>query len=444
MNKRLQKALADRVAAVTRMKAMLDAADTGSRELSEEESTEYAALEASIVSLDGKIAREQRLIETDRTTPAAVVPGASRAAVVRDVHRRSADEPFQSLGDQLHAIASIGMRTDDGSAQERLASVSGASATSGPDGGFLIQKDFTTDLMSSGFDTGVLLSRCSTTEIGANSDGLEVVTVDQTDRTTGHRWGGIQVYRKGEADSVTATKPADDKWECRLEDMMGLAYMTERLLQDAPAMQSVFTEGFNEEFGWKGDNEVYRGTGAGQMLGIATALDSASKGPTVVQAKEAGQAAGTVVAENIMNMWSHVHPRSRLNGIWVYNPELDPQLSSMQIGTGASGQLVYMAPGGLSGAQYGSIYGRPVIPLEQASAKGVVGDIAFIDLSQFKVIRKGGIQADESIHVRFVFNERAFRWVSRINGKPKAKAATKPANGSAGFKISPFVMLAAR
>lgn len=446
MNKRLQKLLADRVAAVARMKAMLDAADAGSRELTAEESTEYATLEASLTTLDEKIGREKRLIEADRNAPSAAVTPANgkRTADIHSIHNRAADEPFACLGDQLVAIAAVGLGTADSDTRERLAAVSGASATSGPDGGFLIQKDFTTELMDSGFETGVLSSRCSVTEIGPNSDGLEVVSIDQTDRRTGHRFGGIQVYRKGEADTVTATKPADDKWECRLEDMMGLAYMTERLLQDAPAMQSVFSEGFNEEFSWKLDNEIYRGTGAGQCLGVLTALDSSSKGPTISQVKETGQAAATVVAENVMKMWSHVHPRSRLNGIWVYNPELDPQLASMQIGTGASGQLVFLPPGGLSGAQYGSIYGRPVIPIEQASAPGTVGDIAYIDLSRFKMIRKGGVQADESIHVRFVYNERAFRWVSRVNGKPKDKAATTPANGSSGFKISPFVTLAAR
>jgi HK97 family phage major capsid protein len=401
--KRLMKLREDKKALVGTMRGMVEAGD-----FSPEQDTEYKGHEAKLAKINADIEREEAL--------------AAQEDQVKVAMGTASDADYN----RLHGAAT------------------GGSATSGPDGGFLIQKDFTVDLMNSGFETGVLSSRCSDTTVGAGADGLEVVITDHTDRTTGNRWGGVQVYRLAEAETVTAKKPQLDRWECRLEDMMGLAYMTERLLQDAPAMQSVYSESFTEEFGWKLDNEIYAGTGAGQCLGVLTALDSAGKGPTISQAKETGQAAGTVVAENIIKMWSHVSPRSRLNGIWVYNPELDPQLLTMMIGTGTSGQLVYMAPGGLSGSQYGTIYGRPVVPLEQALAPGTVGDIAFLDLSQYKLIRKDGITAADSIHVRFLNNERAFRWVARVNGKPKAKAAQKPANGSSGFKLSPFVTLATR
>jgi hypothetical protein len=60
------------------------------------------------------------------------------------------------------------------------------------------------------------------------------VYLDETSRATGSRWGGIQVYRAAEADSATAKKPQLGRWECRLEDIIGLAYITERLLRDAP------------------------------------------------------------------------------------------------------------------------------------------------------------------------------------------------------------------
>jgi HK97 family phage major capsid protein len=125
-------------------------------------------------------------------------------------------------------------------------------------------------------------------------------------------------------------------------------------------------------------------------------------------------------------MWKSVHPRSRSRGAWYYNTELEDQLDSLQIGTGSSAQLVFMPPGGLSGLPYGTIKGRPVLPIEQASGAGDVGDFFFADFSRYKVIRKDGVQSADSIHVRFLNNERTFRWVARINGAPKDKAAITP------------------
>ena len=362
---------------------------------------------------------------------------------------REAEKPFATLGEQLAAIAAAYAPTGvsiaglpGGQIDQRLlrisAAVSGASTQVGGDGGFLIQKDFTVDLMKEGFESGALSSRCSVTEIGANSDGLEVVTIDEKSRATGSRWGGVQIYRAAEADTVTAKKPKIKKWESRLEDLMGVAYLTERLLQDAPAMASVFQEAFRDEFGFVLDDEIFRGTGAGQCLGILNAP------VTVSVAKETGQLADTVVAENISNMWARILPRSKARGFWFINTEVNPQLDQLQIGTGTSGQLVYMPAGGLSESPFGRIKGRPVIEIEHCSALGDVGDICFLDLTQYKLITKGGIQAADSIHVRFLYNERTFRWVSRVNGAPKHNSPITPYKGAAANTLSPFVTLAAR
>lgn len=362
--------------------------------------------------------------------------------------------PYRTLGQNLQDIARAGQTGQVSThlaALQEMAAVSsgGASATVGTDGGFLIQKEFAVDLLESTFKTGDILSRVDTTEVGPNADGLEVVYLDETSRATGSRWGGVQVYRGAEADSATAKKPKTGKWECRLEDIIGAAYMTERLLQDAPAMADVFAKGFAEEFTFVTENEIFRGSGVGQMLGVLTAIYSAtagsSFGPTVSVAKETGQAADTIQAENIQKMWTRVHPRSRAKGAWFINVECEPQLDNMMIGTGTSGQLVYMPAGGLSGASYGSLKGRPVIPVEYAAGLGDVGDIMFADFSRYKVITKGGLQSDDSIHVRFLNNERTFRWLTRINGSPKDKAAITPFKATdTALRLSPFIVLAAR
>lgn len=439
LRERLYRGIPDEV------KSLREAAEADDREFTEEEDQKIAALLDEKTSLLQKIERIEALADLE-TVPAAdvVLTGAPETAHPRITSNDQSTGPFRgphALGEQLVAIAAAGM--PGGKVDPRLhkvmeleAAASGGSANVGSDGGFLIQRDTATDLMKESLSSADLASRCSETEVGPNSDGLEVIYTDETSRATGSRWGGVQIYRVEEAGTVADKKPKMGTWERRLRDLMGLAYATERLLQDAPAVQSWYREAFEDEFAFVIDDEIYRGDGVGQCLGI---LNSDA---LVTVAKESGQVNDTIVAENVQKIWSRTLPRSKARGVWVTNTECFPQLQTMQIGTGASGQLVYMPPGGISGAPYGSIYGRPVLDIEHASALGDVGDLAFLDLSQYKLIRKGGIQSADSIHVRFLNNERAFRWVARINGAPKLKKAITPYKGSG--TLSHFVTLAAR
>ena len=370
---------------------------------------------------------------------------ASGAIPRTDRRYRAAVE--MAMGEQLVAIAAArtpsGLFPGSGTNDPRLFAALGtgaASATVGADGAFAIQKEFTTDLLESAFSTGSLLSQTDSSEIGGNNDGLEVMYLDETSRATGSRWGGVQVYRGAEGDTATAKKPKFGKWETRLEDMIGLARISNRLLNDAASIGAVFGRGFQEEFTFMAEDELIRGTGAGQMVGILNAANT----PTVSQAKETGQAAKTIAFENVANMWTQVHPRSQTRGNWYYNTEAFIQLIQMQIGTGASATLVYMPPGGISGSQYGSIFGRPCIPIEYAAGLGTVGDFFFADWSRYKVITKGGLQSDESMHVGFLVNEMTYRWVTRINGAPKDKSSITPYKTANSIKLSPFVTLATR
>jgi HK97 family phage major capsid protein len=365
------------------------------------------------------------------------VPGDVKAHGMVD---REAVKPFASLGEQLHLVALAGR--PGGYTDKRLIELSGAAsggqAGVGGDGGFLVQKDFSSELMKEGFETGTLASRCSSTEIGANSNGLQVAYIDETSRATGSRWGGVEVFRRAEAETVDKKKPTIGEWTCELQDLMGKAFMTQRQLDDAAAMQAVYNDAFVDEFAFKIDDEIYRGSGVAQILGVLTAAC------TVEVAKESGQLADTIVFKNISKMWARILPRAKANGVWVINTECSPQLDELQVGTGTSGSLVYMPPGGLNDSPYGRLKGRPVIEIEHASALGDKGDIAYLDLNYFKLISKGGIRAEQSMHVRFEFDEMCFKWVVRVNGAPKLKSAITPFKGAASATLSPFVTLAAR
>lgn len=348
---------------------------------------------------------------------------------------------FNSLGEQLQAIA----RSSQPGAQidPRLLNVqqmqgpqaaTGASEAIPQDGGWLVQRDYTTELLQRAKDAAILAPRCRTIQI--SGPGLDAPYFDETSRVEGSRFGGVQVFRNHEAESVTAKKPKFGKHKMDLEDLTALAYASDNLLEDATALQGIFALAFESEFSLRIDNEILNGSGAGEMLGILNA-------PCLVTiAKEGGQAAATIVQKNISKMWTRMYGRSRANAIWINNQDTEPQLDELSVVVGTAGTAVYMPAGGLNDSPNGRLKGRPVIPVEHCETLGTVGDLMLVDLSQYLIIEKGGLQSDTSMHVRFINHEQTFRWKVRNNGQPMWASALIPAKGS--NTLSPFVALATR
>jgi HK97 family phage major capsid protein len=146
--------------------------------------------------------------------------------------------------------------------------------------------------------------------------------------------------------------------------------------------------------------------------------------------------------ENIQKMWSRLLAASRPNAIWVINQDCEPQMGQMSLAVGTGGVPVYMPAGGASQSPYATLYGRPVVAIEQCETVGTTGDIMLCDFSKYKAIDKGGIQNDVSIHVRFIYDEQVFRFVYRFDGQPILGSAITPYKGS--NTLSHFVALASR
>jgi HK97 family phage major capsid protein len=257
--------------------------------------------------------------------------------------------------------------------------------------------------------------------------------IDETSRATGSRFGGIQIYRKPEGVAATAKKPkyAQLRWE--LKKLIGLSYTTDELEADAGAHAAIVQQAFAEEFAFVIDDEIFRGEGGSQMLGI---LNSDC---FVSQAKETSQTADTIVYENLVKMYSRFIGRS---GVWLANRDCFPQLATMSLTVGTGGGPVYLPPNGAADSPYGTLLGMPLVFTEQSATVGDLGDIVLADLSQYYVIEKGGLNGAVSAHVKFIEDEMAYRWTLRNDGQPIWKSAITPYKGSA--TRSPFVGLAAR
>lgn len=410
-----------------RLKAMavLNKAEAEDRFLSEEEQKDIDKYEEEIRAWDESIGRAEKLLAIEPEDRSSEKPE------VKPTPAKDNEKRFSSFGEQLMAAYRAAM--PGGKVDERLSTraASGLNETTPSDGGFLVQQDFVTELLKKTYETGILASKVKKIPISTNANGMKINAIDEDSRANGSRWGGVQTYWEGEADEITASKPKFRQMELSLKKLTGLCYATDELLQDAAALEAVIRQAFAEEFGFKIDDAILSGSGEGEPLGIL------NSGAIVTVAKEASQT-DTITVENLIKMWNRLWSRSRANAVWYINQELEPYLYTLKIGD----KPVYIPAGGLSEKPYGTLFGRPVVPIEQCSAAGEVGDIILADIGQYLLIDKGGIKSASSIHVRFLYDENVFRFIYRVDGKPIWTKPLTPYKGSA--TVSPFVTLAKR
>lgn len=393
------------------------------RSLSAEEKAEQATFDARLGELDDDIRLESRRLERERELGGDPVP---------PVDPPKEPKGFGSMGEMLQAVNRAG-KDPRFSDQRLFAGPSGANESVNDEGAFLVQQEYGGTLLQQTFETGILSRRTRSQPIGAGANGVKFNLLDETNRANGSRFGGIQAYWIGEADAFTGTKPKFRRLELKLQKLIGLMYVTDELLQDAVALQGFVNEWFPQEFGFKVDDAIFAGSGAGMPLGYTVC-------PAKVQvAKESGQPAATLIAENIEKMYARMPASSLGNAEWFINVEVWPQLFKLAHAIGTGGVPVFVPAGGISQAPFGTLLGRPITPIEQAAALGTEGDITFADLSRYMLADKGGIQTASSIHVKFTTDEMAFRWVLRTDGQPIPAAPLTPYKGTA--TQSPFITL---
>ncbi|MBT8489650.1 MAG: phage major capsid protein [Deltaproteobacteria bacterium] len=347
---------------------------------------------------------------------------------------------FGSLGEQLVSVMQASR--PDGYVDPRLRTAlvesrqTGMSISVPSDGGFLVQQDFANEIMREVFDTGLLASRCRRIPITIGNS-MKIPGLDETSRVDGSRQGGVRGYWADEASEKTASKPKFRLMELNLHKLIGLVYLTDELMDDAPALESYVRQAFIDEFNFKVDDAIIEGTGAGQPLGIKNV------GSIVQISKETGQTAATVVYENILKMWARLLPQAKADAVWLINTDVTPSLGTMSLAVGSGGSAVYIPPGGASASPYGTLMGKPIVEIEQCETLGTAGDIYLANFRRgYLLAEKGGIQSDMSIHVRFIYDESVFRFVLRLDGQPMLRSAITPFKGS--NTLSHFVRVETR
>jgi HK97 family phage major capsid protein len=347
---------------------------------------------------------------------------------------------WQTFGDFCNAVRAVKLGTPPDTRLLNAAASTYGNEDIGADGAFAVPTEWREQIMQLVNGEDSLLARTDNLPISKNS-----ITFPVDETPVWSSSAGVRAYWDKEAAAATQTKAAIQPLTMRLNKLTAMMIMTEELLEDAPAMSGYLISRAASAINWKVTDAIVNGDGAGMPLGL-------TKSPAAVTiTEESSQPADTLVANNILKMYSRMHSAHRSRAVWLINQDVEPQLMNLNItfrdaaGTAgiAAGAAAYLPPGGLSGSPYASLMGRPIIPTEACATVGDIGDIIFVDLGAYLTVTKTtGIRSDISMHMYFDQGLSAFRFVLRLDGRPWLSAPIARANGS--NTLSSIVLLESR
>jgi len=302
----------------------------------------------------------------------------------------------------------------------------------GDQGGFLVPEQFTAQLLALALEDSVVRSRAF--RLPMTSLTLALPTIVDTTHAT-NVFGGVRGYWTPESGSYTSSEPSFGRVQLTAKKLTGYTSAANELLADAAiSLEALLLRLFPAALQYFEDDAFINGVGGGQPVGILNA------DALVTVAKETGQAATSIVSENIDKMYSRMLPSSRANAVWVAHPDTLPQIVAMSRAVGTGGSAVMMTS--MAGAAPASLYGRPLILSEKCQTLGTAGDIYFVDFGYYIVGDRQSLSMAASPHVRFQNDETVWRFTQRVDGRPWLESALTPRNGT--NTLSPFVNLATR
>lgn len=348
---------------------------------------------------------------------------------------------FANMGEFAKAVK---VHNGNGATDERLKvliavdtkAAQGANEAVGEEGGILIPEQFAAGIWERAQASSDLISRVQTVPVTGNTYTILQEMGDT--RAAGVRNAGIRAYWVEEAGQMPKSQPKFKRMTMRLKKMAILAYVTDEQLEDSPmSLDAWLTNKAGLEFAFQLGDALINGNGVGMPLGIVNA-------PCLITiTKEAGQAADTVVVQNILKMYSRMYAPSRGSAIWNINQDAELQLLTLTLPAGTAAIPLMLLPGGFNNAPQQTMLAKPVMPTEWNATLGDANDLILADWSQYMMITKGGIKSAVSMHLRFDYNETAFRFTYRCDGMPAWSAPYTPYKGVSNTQ-SCFVALGAR
>jgi HK97 family phage major capsid protein len=419
------------------LKALLDKAAAEKRDLSGKEIAQYDSGISALTSTEHELQIEEDTLAIERGQAGDFVGNGNGEAFGAQASPRRSSPKGKRYADLFGPVSNSGFAdfndfiraVHSGMNDARFQAVAqGMGGNSPTDGGFLIPTSYSAELLDQGLESEIVRPRAYVTPMTTSSK--RIAGLDDLDNSGSAPYGGLALTWANEGDAPAAKKAKTRQIELIAKKAMLFAFASNELIADGLSFDEMIGQAMQKSLSWGLDNAFLNGDGAGKPLGVLN--DPA----LIVVAKETSpaQGANTVWYQNIVNMFSRLHPACLANSVWVANSSTLPQLLRMQItvmnvagseNVGGSAVPVFSTTGGDF-----RLLGRPVLFTEKLPALSSQGDIIFCDFSQYCIGLRKEITLERSIYAGWSSDESAYRAIVRCDGQGKWKGAFKPKAGN--------------
>lgn len=475
--KTLEELQQERALLVEKAEALHQTATFEKREFSEDEQKSFDDSDTAIERLSTEIDRAEKLSmykteldrprgpQIDRQLPAgqAAAPAVAANAAAPEFQRieignmRLADDPsggYLNLGrgqpDEFAVRDAFGQFAMDvyesrRAVPERLtawarasfAAGDGLTSSIGSEGAYLIPGAFGALIDRIGLEAAVVRPRA--TKIPMTAPRIVFPIVDDTTHATNTVFGGIQAYWKSEESQLTSSKPKFSDVELNVHKLTCLCYVSNEMLDWSPiSMGQWLPKKMAEAIAWKEDDKFINGSGA---AGEPTGLINAACIISIVI--EVGQAAKTIVFENIIKMDARLWaPGGRSNVIWIANQTCKTEFPKLGYTEGASATPIFLPANSAAGRPLQTLYGYPIVFTEHCETLGTAGDLFLANLSEYYIGDvRGKTRTARDMGLKFDYDQVAFRVITYTGGLCPWRSAFTPQHGDT---LTPIINLAER
>lgn len=347
---------------------------------------------------------------------------------VKDNGLRGFESPREFFGSVAQAYGTG--RVDDRLRPLAAAGSDEHNTLSDSHGGFLLPEAIHPNVYST-FSGDPIAGRVTTFDMQQTIEHV-VCRTDQNHSTS--PVGGLSVGRKLETQAISTSRMQMERIKYEAQTLIGLAYATEELFaRSAPSIAMVLEMGFSDAMTHQLLTERLFGTGVEEYEGVVNA------GCVIAVAKESMQSADTINSTNIIKMRERCWRYDQ--AVWLAHPNTYDQLVACMVESSTPAGVIPLYSHSTDETQPDTLAGRPVLYSEYCKTLGDNGDLILGNWSQYAegILERGNSQ---SVHVRFLNHERAFKFWVYSDGHPLWRTAITPVNGS--DTLSPFVTLAER
>lgn len=313
-----------------------------------------------------------------------------------------------------------------------------STTSEGASAGYLVPIGFAQALLDAALQLEVFRPRANV--IPVPSGNSVVAGFKSTDRT-GAKRAGLLMSWGAEAEQLVEQKPIAVEMTARAVKASIFCRISNELMADAPNFDAQLSQAMTAATAAGLDLAFLAGTGAGQPLGVINAP------ATITVSKESGQAANTLLLQNLAKMVGRLSPECFARSVWFVHPTLVPQLyilayvvknvaGTENVGGSAAQAVSHDGAGNLL------IFGRPALVTDACSPLSTKGDIVLADPMRYLITMRADVRLARDTSVFFDSDEIAFRLTLRLDGMPGDAEPTKLRDGT--NTVSPFVVLESR